>query len=103
MEQYGRQPTGISPVSPAMFLPQGVEKHLSKWYNIMMETVKNGASGFASLMGSASKVVLLMFAAAMTVGIFTGHIDGGLFENAAMLVLGAYFGKTAVSGPVESQ
>lgn len=63
----------------------------------MMATIKDGASRFGKVMGSATKIVLLVITGTLCAALFTGHIDAGLFENATMLVLGAYFGKTAVS------
>lgn len=44
-----------------------------------------------------------MLTAAACVALFTGHIDQDLFNNALMMVLGAYFGKTQISGTEESK
>lgn len=65
----------------------------------MMEIVKN----VSSMLGSASKFVLLMLTASACVALFTGHLDQQVFNNAFLMVLGAYFGKTQVSGTEKSK
>lgn len=65
----------------------------------MMEIVKN----VSGMLSSASKLVLLMLTAAACIGLFTGHIDQQVFNNALMMVLGAYFGKTQITGTAASK
>ncbi len=60
----------------------------------MMDIAKN----ISRMLTSASKIVLLMLTATLCVALFTGHIDQALFNNALMMVLGAYFGKTQITG-----
>lgn len=55
------------------------------------------------VLGSASKIVLLMFAGSTCAALFTGHIDSAIFSAAGMLVLGFYFGSTKVNGSTDSQ
>lgn len=59
----------------------------------MMDIFKN----ITRVLGSASKMVLLMFSGATCAALFTGHIDQEIFNAAMMMVLGFYFGKTQVS------
>lgn len=48
----------------------------------------------SKITGSASKLVLLMFAATVCVGVFTGHVPvDNVFAPAMTLVLGFYFGR----------
>lgn len=65
----------------------------------MMDIFKN----ISQVIGSASKLVLLMFAGATCAALFTGHIDSQQFNAAMMMVLGFYFGKTSVSGSNSSK
>jgi len=58
----------------------------------MMDTIKEAVSKFTTLLGSASKIVLLTFAVGTNVGLFTGHIDMQIYSAAMMMVLGFYFG-----------
>lgn len=60
----------------------------------MTEIIKN----MSSMLGSASKLVLILFTGTACVALFTGDIDQQLFNNALMMVLGAYFGKTQITG-----
>lgn len=68
----------------------------------MMAEIKEATTNFARVLGSASKIVLLMLVGTLCIALFTGQIDAVLFEKAVLLVLGYYFGKTEVSGPKSS-
>ena len=65
----------------------------------MMQSMKDTVANFTKVLGSASKIVLLMVTITLCVALFVGKVDAGLFEKALLLVLGYYFGKTQVTGP----
>ena len=69
----------------------------------MMDIIKDCAGKFSQILGSASKLVLLIFAGTVCAALFTGHIDSQIFNAALMMVLGFYFGKTSVSGTDSSK
>lgn len=59
----------------------------------MMDIIKDITSSLARVLGSASKLVLLMFALTTCIGLFLGKIDAPMFGGAMMMVLGFYFGQ----------
>lgn len=63
----------------------------------MMDIIKEITGSISRVLGSASKIVLIMFSGATCAGLFTGHIDLPTFNAAMMMVLGFYFGKTQIS------
>ena len=69
----------------------------------MMDIIKDLSGSLSRVLGSASKIVLLMFAGATCAALFTGHIDANVFSAAMMLVLGFYFGKNVTSGGGDSK
>ena len=69
----------------------------------MMETVKEGVNKFTTVLGSASKLVLLAVTGTLCAALFTGHVDATLFEKALLLILGFYFGSNTVSGKPETK
>ncbi len=59
----------------------------------MMDIIKDLSGSLSRVLGSASKLVLLMFSGATCVGLFTHVIDMQTFSAAMMMVLGFYFGQ----------
>lgn len=69
----------------------------------MMANIKEAASNFGKVMGSASKIVLLTFAFTICIGLFTSHVDLETFKQASTMVLTYYFAKSQISGDTNSQ
>jgi len=65
----------------------------------MMDIIKNATSA----LGSASKIVLISFSWTLCAGLLIGVVDLQTFNNAAMIVLGAYFARNQIGGTEASK